>query len=198
MKKLNLLFTQLTLLICIASAGSLLAQSAETTVNHELGIRFFGLSNFNLIYKKQKDHEKFFRYRLGFTNFNYSRFDKSRTVDVSAGFALGPERRRAIAEKLKFINGFELQGNFGVSSIKNNNSHQERVVLGPGVGLVLGFQYVISEKFNISLEAIPSLKVTYTFDNGPTPNQFQVNGGFNTDAVALSMVYCFSTNKKKS
>lgn len=195
MKKLNA-FLILMMVVGTALNGALHAQSAEMNVNHELGLRLFGLNDFDFIYKKQKASEKYRRYRLGYTNFNYSKNGQQRNAIINIAFAFGYERRRQIAEKLKFINGWELLGDFGVSSIKNNDAHQEQVNLSPGIGIVLGFQYDISEKFRISLETIPSITASYSLVGGPNPDRFQVNGGFNTSAVALSMVYCFSNSQK--
>ena len=197
MNNLNALLRSLALLFCMVSAGSLFAQSTDVMVNHELGLRMFGIGDFDLIYKKQLEASKFYRYRLGFANFNYTKIDRNRTADFNAGFAAGPERRREVAEKLKFIHGWELLGNFGISSQKNNSQHIEQISLSAGVGIVLGFQYDVSEKFHISLEAIPAARASYTLVSDPSPDRFQVNGGFDTDAVGVSLVYCFSTEKKE-
>lgn len=189
MKKLNAFLFLLMLL----TSGALHAQSEEPIGNHELGLRFFGLNDFNFIYKKQTAPEKYRRYRLGYTNFNYVKNGPQHSTNIGLSIAIGHERRRQIAEKLKFLNGWELLGNFSGNFINNDEDSYEQLNITPGIGLVLGFQYDLSEKFRLSLESIPSLNASYTYVSGPNPDRFQVHGGFSSSAVALCLVYSFAT-----
>lgn len=197
MKKHDALLSLLALLLCLSTVYQAHSQAAtDTPVNHELGLRLYGLSDFNLIYKKQSAPGKFKRYRFGLADFNYTAIDENKNFNLNLGLAVGNERRREIAEKLYFLHGTEIIGGFGLSDQRSNNFDTQQFRFSLELGIVLGFQYSFSERFYTSLEVIPSVGVTYTSVSDPSPDQFQLGGGFNSNAVALSLVYCFSTKKK--
>jgi hypothetical protein len=58
------------------------------------------------------------------------------------------------------------------------------------LGLVLGVQYDINDKFLVNLETIPVVSVNMQ-QNGNNFRFVGVNAGFNTGSVALGVLYKF-------
>lgn len=186
---------------CLAVSASLSAQEATTT-SHEIGTRFSGLNNFGFIYKKSKNDKRFLRIRAASTDLGIT----GNSVDVSgfdvgASFAIGLENRRRIAEEFHFIHGPELAFSFAYDQRTLPASSGERTtsstIFSPRIGYILGFQYDVSDRFYVSIEAIPGLSYAYQIDEDDTAlgverrtgSTFDL--GFNSNAVALSVVYRF-------
>lgn len=165
----------------------------------------YGIGDFDPIYKRQTAPDKFWRYRFGIANLNFT--TKKKGVDTykgGIGFGIGKEKRKAITDKLYFVRGGELIGDFNGWTLKyptdEINRHYDYSL---GFGLVLGVQYQIFKELYASLELIPSLNLVGATDVNINPttdkssaSQFGANAGFNSNSVALSFVYCFSTDKK--
>ena len=161
--------------------------AAPSPLKRELGMRLSGFNDFDFIYKKELAPEKYRRYRLGFADLEFSTLGQFQSYGFSAGVAIGSERRRGLTEDLKFIHGAEWLINFGISGQESSVD----LTLGSGLGVVLGFQYEVSEKFSASLEAVPSLLATYRATDGAAPDYFEIGARFDVNAVALSLVYKF-------
>ena len=166
-------------------------------ISREFGLRMNGLADFDFIYKKKIGQDKFRRYRIGFTNFHFSSTGSNRSYDLAFGIAAGNEKRRGIAEKLSFINGFEIIANATFTRQEASSEHINQFAFSPGAGLVLGFQYDISEKFYINIETIPTVNANLTFRENPSKDSYGISGDFNSNAIALSLVYMFQSPPKR-
>ena len=179
-KKLCLLFA-----FCFCT----IFQTFSQTNQREIGLRFSSLDSFSFIYKKEKSENKFTRFRIGFMGLNYSKSsENNEAFNMQMGIALGLEKRKNINSKLEFIHGWEpyllVNGNFPEGS-------NYRLQFNPRIGYVLGFQYNFSKHFYVNIETIPSLGARFQLDETGLDNRFALNAGFNTGAVALSVLYRF-------
>ena len=184
MKKLDTKFLQhLTVVALVFLCSNAFSQEK----NHELGIRLGSFENFDFIYKKQRQENKFIRHRLAFVNFAYNTTSDNDSYDLGIGYAIGWENRKEIGGNLFFIHGFEPY--ISVSHSSNNITN----VWGfqPGLGYVLGFQYNFSESFYLNLETIPSLSGIFIIDDDGFSDTFALNAGFNSNAIALTLAYRF-------
>jgi hypothetical protein len=165
-------------------------------ISREIGLRLNGLSDFDFIYKKKIGQDKFRRYRVGFTNFNFSSTGSIRVYGLAFGIGAGNEKRREIAEKLSFIIGFEILANANFTRQVVPSPHRNEFTISPGAGFVLGFQYDLSDKFYLNIETIPTVNANLTFRETPFENTYGVSGRFDSNAVALSLVYKFQSPPK--
>ena len=83
---------QLLLLFFFVSINSY-AQTEEQNSSKEVGIRLYGLNNFDFIYKKQKAENKYRRLRLISSNLSISDF-KDFNTSLSLGLTIGNEKRK--------------------------------------------------------------------------------------------------------
>lgn len=150
--------------------------------NHEAGIRFQGLSNFDFIYKKPSASGHFHRFRLAFVNLTALNRASTTDLNLGLGLAYGFEKRKALAEKTFFIHGIEpaLIGNF-----RPNGRN-----LGFQLGYVLGLQYDFHSDFYINLELTPSLSFDAVFNDGQEA-VYQYGFFANSQFLALSLVHRF-------
>lgn len=151
----------------------------------EIGLRLTDFNSLNFIYKKQLYENIYKRYRVVAGNF-LIRIKDEFLLNTNLGLAIGKEKRKDIAERLQFVHGWEPAVFAGFS--KNDTDF---VLSGNiNLGYVLGFQYNASEKFVVSLEAIPYFGVyaSYT-DSGLNP--VAVQGGISNNVAAITVVYRF-------
>lgn len=136
--------------------------------------------------KKQKAENKYNRIRLASANISIAKF-KDLIGSAQLGIALGKEKHLSINDKLSFIKGWEFIG-FAGSTFNEDDNYS--VYITPGIGLVLGFQYEISNRFNIILETIPSVSTSISLASG---NVYVTNFklGFDSDNIALGLMYRF-------
>lgn len=161
--------------------------------SHELGVRFNSFQDFDFIYKVQKDPNKWIRCRLAFTNLGYQKINTDTgAFNFGLGLAIGAEKRKPINGKLSFIHGWEPFLTVGLNTVHDftNASFQ------PGIGYVLGFQYDISESFYLNIETTPSIYTTVNINNNDLSDNFNLNAGFNSNALALTVAYRFVGNKQ--
>ena len=172
-------------LISTLFLSKIIAQTTDQNSTKEIGIRMSGLSDFDFIYKKQKAENKYTRLRLISTAFSISDFENFNSL-LSLGLTYGREKRKSLNNNFHFINGWEFIGSLS-SSINNDDL---TFSFSPGVGVVLGFQYEISEKFIVNIETIPSLttNILYSSDYIKISN---LNFGFDTNSIALGLMYKF-------
>lgn len=203
-----------SLLLCSFFLLLTTSSSAQETTTHELGLRMRGLTDFDFIYKKQTGENRYLRYQIGNVQIQYENSDILReyqnfaedeeisrsNVNSSIGFGLGFEKRRSITDKLMLIHGWIPSLSLDFSQVTENGEKvDQRFSAGLGIGYILGFQMPLSDRFQISIETIPSLFVEYEnleFErNDLLANQDDVNAdlGFNANVVSLSIMYQFST-----
>lgn len=190
--------------------------SAQETTNHELGLRMAGLNNFDFIYKKQTAENRYLRYQIGNVNINYDNSNILRedpnfvedeeisrsNLNSSIGFGLGFEKRRIIADKLMFIHGWIPSIGLDFSNrTEDGENVDQRFGVGLGIGYIIGFQMPLSDRFQISIETIPSLFVEYEHieferrDIHTTQDDIHTDLDFYANLVSLSVMYRFTTEK---
>lgn len=160
--------------------------------NQEIGLRIATLENLDFIYKKEKQENRFIRYRILFAGVGVSLQDDNESVSAQFGLGIGIENRRAINDRFYFIHGIEPSLAVSVAS----NSSLNNWNLQPSFGYVLGFLYNFSDEFSVNIETIPALSVGMNLRND-TRNSYTLNAGFNSNAVALTLAYRFKNKPKK-
>jgi len=151
----------------------------------EIGIRTHDLRDLDFIYKKQKSENVYSRLRLLSGNIkvnDVSKFNGS----FSMGIGIGREKRNPINDKLSFITGAEFIGSFS-TSIANDKL---RFTLIPGIGMVLGFSYLISDKLIIGIETIP--QASFKLSNATSKlklNDFDIE--FNANMLEFFAMFRF-------
>ena len=188
---------QLTTKIFILFFGTFLFfghQSHAQNQNREIGLHMSGLNDFNFIYKRQKEENKFARYRFLFTNLGYRGFegDNSGNFNFGFGIAAGVEKRRSISEKLQFIHGWEPRLTLNLTA----NSDNYFLNIRPAIGYVLGLQLDLSEKFYVGVETIPSLSAGFGINNDGLSDNYDISAGFNSNVVSVTAAYRFASPKK--
>ncbi|MBD2702106.1 hypothetical protein IC229_15755 [Spirosoma sp. BT702] len=178
--------------------------SAQVAPTREIGLRMSNFNSIGMVYKKQMRENTFRRYRLAFGNLS-ANFDQNTSLfSLSAGGAIGKEKRRSVNDKLQFIYGTELiasvtlysgvngpvtidTGNGGSTTITGSN----RFLASPsiGIGFVLGAQYNFNPRWYLSAELIPSIIATGTFANGNSI--YSINAGFNSGSAGVTGAYRF-------
>lgn len=146
------------LLFCMIFTSHVKGQG--NTQNHEIGFRTYNLDNFGIVYKKQKTDNTYSRIRLATGEIEIGKLS-SFIGSFELGVAGGQETRRSISEKLDFVNGFELMGTLRTALVGDKPS----ISFTPGIGVVLGFSYLASEKFIIGIETIPSASFKFGYNN---------------------------------
>jgi hypothetical protein len=182
-------FTTLLILFLIIFLPGLNAQTTTRPLDTEIGIRLWGLNDFDFIYKKQKKENRYTRIRFVTGDFTINDF-KNFNSALNLGLGFGKETHKPIHEHLSFIRGYEIIASAG------NTIAQEQAFfyVSPGLGLVLGLQYDISQNFSLTLETIPGISTNINFGPGGT----KVTGlsmGFNSNNIALGLMYKFQTGK---
>jgi hypothetical protein len=160
-------------------------------MKREIGIRMPNFSQFNFrfdfVYKKQKTEDKYRRVRFINGGFNVREIKGFRNT-FHLAMAVGKEKRKPITNKIYWVQGLEFIGSI-------NQSHSEpelQVNVNPALGIVLGFQYNINEKFRATLETIPSLGGSVGYNSISKKVDVRNLGfGFNSNAVSLNLLYAF-------
>ena len=175
----------LVLLVLLLVTGySATAQEART---RELGLRFTGLEDFDLIYKKSLTEDTYRRYRFFTGQLTFTNTDGVSIGNLNLGASIGKERRSSVADRVDFIRGPEFFLSLGGVATDDD----VLVTIQPGFGYVLGLQYNVAERFYVGLESIPSVSILY--GNGLT-QIVALNAGFSSTFVALTAVYRFLPN----
>lgn len=199
----------LLLLVCVSMAYLTMAQ--EPVKQKEVGVVFSSLNNFGLTYKTGTDKSLWRFTTLSLSgNDQESIGETTENTSTSMGFGvkIGKEYRNNIGEKLEFRYGADLS--FSYSYNKNvdanriaNGYGSSRVekIYSPGVNLVFGLNYLISENIILGAEILPY----FTYNTGTSIKQeiypiigkeikTDISGyryGISTSSVLLSLVYRF-------
>ena len=151
----------------------------------ELGIRFSSLDNFNLLYKKRLADGRYRRYDFVVANVALAAVDEGPTIfQLSAGASIGTERRRTIAPRFKFVRGWQPGLSLGLSMAGETGI----LTVSPRIAYLLGFQYDVSDRFYVSVEALPSASLNVTVGDITTVG---INAGISSTGVGLTAVYRF-------
>ncbi len=186
MIKLTIIFFSLVCLQTLAAQESTL----EADMTHEIGVRFTGFDDFNLIYKRQKAESRFLRHRVAVFNANLRKNAGERTIDVA--YAFGIESRKAIRNGVSFYTGPDFLINTRYQSSKNQTTDERfnRLNFIPAFGWIFGFMVEPVDRMIISIELIPSATLIYSTSNF-SEDDYTFSAGLNTNATALSLVYRF-------
>ena len=199
MKKSILLIIAFALMPFFAKAQEV------TTKTRDLGFNFTG-SQFGVRYTTGND-KTLLRMTLlslyGTTNWNQTETNKSSSNQQGVGFNIGFEKRKAIAENISFYLGSDLLTSFDSYTGKNESSDDayKNSTISAGVGFVMGVNFKITERMNISTEIVPAVYYSHTQNESQT--QFGdtestsngLNYGLSTKGINVTM--SFSLNKKK-
>ncbi|WP_420460215.1 hypothetical protein [Neolewinella sp.] len=158
---------------------------AQDARNRELGLRFTGLEDFDLIYKKSLTEDTYRRYRFFTGQLTFIDVEGTSVGAFNAGASIGKETRRTIADRVQFVRGPEFFLSLGLSTTDD----VFLATVQPGIGYVLGFLYQASDHFLVGIETIPSVSLLY--GNGDA-RVINFSAGFSSQAVALTAVYRFT------
>ena len=144
------------------------AQEANSSIK-ELGINLSG-STFGIRYKTGNGNTLFRMTLLSLSgsssNYKSPSNNGSRSNSQGLGFNFGLEKRKLVSDGLNIYFGSDILTSYHRNTYKNNSSSLSQtatdLTLSPGIGLVLGFNYEISSKINISAEVMPSISYSFT------------------------------------
>lgn len=154
---------------------------------HELGLRFTGFDDFNIMYKVSKKPGTYRRHRFGQAYVNYN--ENNEDLDIALGYAFGVEKRRKLKGDLSLLTGpeFLLLVAYGTSD-SGGVERNKQMRITPGIGWVIGFQLEVSQRVLISAEMIPTLSSTISRFNY-TDNSYKFTLDINSNATGLTVMY---------
>jgi len=194
--KINRMFSKIQLtaiILMILSSSSLMSQNSEAVTpeenSRELGLRFSGLDDFNIFYKKHLQNGRVARHRFLQSNIDYNSNNKD--WDLGLGYAYGQERYKEIADDFFFFHGMEGRIFVAYSNSTNTSSQKNKSLrLVPALGYVMGFQLALSDRFSLSLEIIPSIGGNVNYRNGEV-STYQLQAQLNSNTTGISLMYRF-------
>lgn len=156
-------------------------------VAREVGIGLTSLEDFSAIYKWQKASDKYRRITVAGARVNT---DLEESIYTTVDVTLGTEKRREIAEQTDWLRGLQ----YGVSaSFADQGQNDPNFNLAVRLAYLLGIQYRASSHFNVGLEWLPGLSVSYN-DASESLNAI-LSADFSN--VRLFGVYKFSSPSRK-
>lgn len=177
------------------------AQETNSSIK-ELGINLSG-STFGIRYKTGNENTLFRLTLLSLrgSSYNYKSpsSNESRSNSHGLGFNFGFEKRKLISDGLNIYFGSDFLTSYQRNRSKNEYTSYSATYtdlsLSPGLGLVLGFNYEISSRINISAEVMPS--ISYTFTKSTNNNDGTItkststglNYGLRTSGVNLTLSF---------
>lgn len=150
----------------------------------EFGLRLSNFSDFGIIYKKDKISH-WTRWSTSLASVN-TILGANPRGGINFGFNVGREKRKAVAEQLNFIHGGQFLFRTGYLTSENSNNSLSADI---GFGYLIGMTWEINNKFSVSLETIPSLRVAILASNGNV--NASINAGFSSNSAALVFVRRF-------
>lgn len=184
------IFTRIILFAFVLSAPVLGAQNASP--HREVGLQFSGINfngnnNISAFYKKQKSEQVYRRLRFFYGNLNAQTSEDQYYFSMSAGIAIGREKRKTLDSKLEFYQGPEFGASLGVSALIDSNTD---ISLGGRFGWVLGLQHSFNERWAINLETIPSVGVNVITATARDVTRLDLNATA-SNSVSIGMVRKF-------
>jgi len=185
---------------------SLFANAQEVNSKiRDLGFNFTG-SQFGVRFKAGNE-KTLLRLTLlslyGNTTWNESQSSESTNNQQGIGFDIGFERRKALDENISFYLGSDLLTSFDSYSgkIPSSGDRYENSTLSAGLGFVIGVNFRVSDRMNISTEVVPA--VIYSHTKTESETQFGdtestsngLNYGLSTKGINVTL--SFSLIKKK-
>jgi len=177
------------------------AQETNSRIR-ELGINLSGYT-FGIRYKTGNENTLLRLTLLSLSgsssNYKSPSDNESRSNSQGLGFNFGIEKRKHVSDNLNIYYGSDLLTSYQ-RSINTNDSPLHTYTntdlsFSPGLGLLLGFNYKISSKINISAEIMPS--ISYSFNKSSSDydgtitktTSTGINYGLRTNGVNLTLSF---------
>ncbi len=175
----------------------------------EIGLAFSSLNNFGLTYKTGKNNS-LWRFNALFTNGTHSKDESGKLVDETSAFnasiSAGKEYRSILYDKLQLRYGADIS--FSYNHIISNSYNDKLEYNGlsistntykPGINVVLGLNYTISDNLIFGVELLPG----FAYSTGSTVrkdyNNYNVlerktdksgySYGLNTSSALLTLAF---------
>lgn len=203
MKKVLLFLLALCFSITIVAQEN----NQDSVKQNEIGIQFNDFENFGLTYKFGTS-KSLFRINTILLSGNRNETNSFSTENMtkSLGFKLGfgKEFRSDISEKIELRYGVDLLVEYSKNEgkIKNESSGNEyfldkKVLFGPGINLVIGFNYSINEQFFLGAEMLPHITYLTGSQTTKTSPEFistegdlsRLEYGLSNSSVMISITY---------
>jgi hypothetical protein len=184
MKKSICLIIALLMTLSIAKAQEVNSKTRD------LGFNFTG-SQFGVRYKAGNE-KTLFRVTLlslyGNSQWSVSQSSNSQSNQQGIGLSIGFEKRKPVSENISFYLGSDLVTSFDsyAGKIESSGDRYENKTLSAGLGFVIGVSFKISDRMNISTEAVPS--VIYSHTRNESETQFG-----DTESTSNGLHYGLST-----
>jgi hypothetical protein len=194
----------LTLLIVSTYSISLLAQENK---QHEVGLIFNSFDSFGFAYRFGTERSLWRTSSLFLSGYNREdQADGAFIRQHGSGFNLrfGKEFRKELVEKLDLRYGVDLLFTFQKSDYEiddktasNYDRHTGSKTYSPGLGIIVGLNYHLGERFLIGAEVLPNVSYSTgsSFENyGGVETHYDLTGfsyGISSTSALLSVVYKF-------
>ena len=170
--------------------GSVYAQDAVKT--KAVGLVFSNLDNFGVRYYFGSEKTVFRVTALSMVANKYETVSPDgNTTSKRAGFGLtfGIEFPTPIAEKLDFIYGLDLGGNYSSNSEESAGNTTKSSTYGVGLNLIAGVTYNVNPNFAVGVELLPGLN--YNYSESGDVNLKNLNFGLTNNSAAITVRYRF-------
>ncbi len=165
---------------------------AQEQTRHEFGIQLSNLQGFSLIYKKEREQNKYVRVQVGSGNYNHTyRKEKDPLKQLNLTLSGGVEKRKSMGPKTNFIHGFAPHVSILSRKEVNSKLYQNQL----GIAYILGLQYIIQDKFYISLESLPSIAGFISKINN-SDTEAGINIGFYNNIANITLAHYFRRTEK--
>jgi len=170
--------------------GSAYAQDAVKT--KAVGLVFSNLDNFGVRYYFGSEKTVFRVTALSLTGNHYETIAPGgNTSSKRAGFGLGfgVEFPKSVSEKLDFIYGLDLGGNYSNNTEESGGFTAESNTYGVGVNLVAGVVYNVNPDFAVGFELLPG--VNYSYSKSGDTELKNLTFGLTNNNAAITVRYRF-------
>lgn len=195
----------LLLLLCIAMSYHLMAQ--EKVKQKEIGLVFSNLDNFGFTFRTGTDRV-LWRFNTLLISGNNQNITGDSTVNTQGNIGfdvkIGREYRKVLVDDLELRFGADLSFSYSQSKteydFKKANYYRlyEQIIYRPGINLVFGFNYKLSDNFVIGAEILPNFSYITGTSKEKSNNEdaFKsdisgLNYGISNTSVLLSLAYRF-------
>ncbi len=165
--------------------------SAQTKPHREVGLQFSSLNfnggGFSAFYKKELKENVYRRVRFLAGNLNLGSTEEVFHFEISAGVAIGREKRKALDPKLIFYQGPEFGLGFRVQSL---NETEFQSSINTSFGWVFGLQHSFNDRWAVNLETIPSASISFSGNTNNDIKSLEFNSGFSS-AVSVGLLRKF-------
>lgn len=180
-------------------------QAQEKTKVRELGFTASNLDQFGITYRV--GHEKaVWRFNTMLLDLTIRDDDANGLVTtgttIRGSFSVGREWRKSLADKLELRYGADISLLAGYAETEMDSPNigittSESTEITPGLNAVIGFNYLITDRFLVGAEFLPGFRYIIsetTSENGGIESTTERNlfdFGFDNNAARLSLVYRF-------